>query len=774
MNRTLLALAVGMALCTPMHAAYAQSQNDGTAASQARDSVTTTSNTTNSNATKRVQQLDAVQVSGAQVESIGGGNMQYQSASKAVSTIGREAILKASPGANFTQMLSSIPGAISATNDVTGLNDGAFTVRGFPADEVGVTVNGVPINDSGNYKMYATEYGDTENMGDITVEQGYPGVTSPVIGAAGGNIAWVTVNPTHEAGLDVSQSFGSNNYKRTFLRYNTGDVGPVRSWISWSDNQTDLWRGAGQSKVTKIDAKSVWTLDSGDTITGSVQYNREVKNNYRTVTKSDVATYGYHYGYYQAWQNGNPSNWVGTQVNPFRSWIASVDGEFTLNDSLHLSVVPYFVYGYGGGSYGYANTYVFFTSDTFRPGIHVKFKQDFGLNDSLEFGFLAERPRQQGSNPYLPADGQGNPSDVWGHDSAYYYTNANGTPKVAYRYYSATPTYRVFATNTWTPSDQWTVTLGGAYTWVTRKGWYSTWPGSDNGINAGSASSSELFADGSRTYKKFTPTAGVKFQLDERNQFYAGIGQSYRAPINTSALYDFWNASYAQATGRSTGVSNADPEQALTGDIGWRFYGDKISAVVDAFATNFKNKQFSGSDPDTHAPVYYSLGSVQMRGFNAELSYKFDDNWSAYASYAYNDAEMKSDVALGTVTYATKGKTLVNAPKNAGYVSVNYDQGPFWASLSANVQSGIWGTFENAPGSESGGFTTVNLNTGWNFADLGGLKKPYLKVNLYNLGNRKALNYSATTALGTAASAAKWQLLQDRTVMVTFGGSFDM
>ncbi len=57
---------------------------------------------------------------------------------------------------------------------MTGLNDGNFTVRGFPADEVGVTVNGVPINDSGNYKMYATEYGDTENMGDITVEQGYP------------------------------------------------------------------------------------------------------------------------------------------------------------------------------------------------------------------------------------------------------------------------------------------------------------------------------------------------------------------------------------------------------------------------------------------------------------------------------------------------------------------------------------------------------------------------------------------------------------------------
>lgn len=769
MKKGILAIAVTAALYSAAGAAFAQQATEDDTTTTQRSSVTTTSNTTNSNATKRVQQLNSVQVSGQSSLSLGGGNMQIQDAPKAVSTIGREAILKTVPGANFTQMLTSIPGATSATNDVTGLNDGNFTVRGFPADEVGVTVNGVPINDSGNYKMYATEYGDTENMGDITVEQGYPSVTSPVIGAAGGNIAWVTVDPTSDAGLDFSQSLGSNNYKRTFLRYNTGDIGPVRSWISYSNNETDLWRGAGQSKVTKVDAKSVWTIDDGNSVTGSVQYNREVKNNYRNLTKTQIAQNGYHYGYVNSYQSPDASNWVGTEVNPFRSWIASLDGEFTLNDSLHLSVVPYMVYGYGGGSYGYANTYVFFTSDTYRPGIHVKFKQDFGLNDSLEYGFLAERPRQQGSNPNLPADDQGNPADVWGHDSQYY-------KALAYKFYSTTPTYRVFATNTWTPNDQWSITAGGAYTWVKRDGWYSTWPGADHGIDTSSASNSTLFASGSHIYKKFTPTAGVKFQLDEKNQFYAGVGKAYRAPINTSALNDFWNAAYADATGQQVGLSDAEPEQSLTGDIGWRFYGDQLSTVIDLYATNFKNKQFSGSDPVTQAPVYYSLGSVQMRGVNSEVTYKFNDMWSVYASYAYNKSEMKSDVDLGggSTPYATNGKTLVNAPKNVGYVSVNFNDANFWASLSANAQSSFWGTFQNLAGSEAGGFTTVNLNGGYNFQDFGGLKKPYLKVNLFNLGNRKALTYSATTSLSTTASAAAWQLLQDRTVMVTLGGSFDL
>ncbi len=56
-----------------------------------------------------------------------------------------------------------------------------------------------------------------------------------------------------------------------------------------------------------------------------------------------------------------------------------------------------------------------------------------------------------------------------------------------------------------------------------------------------------------------------------------------------------------------------------------------------------------------------------MRGVNAELSYKVNDLWSVYASYAYNKSQMKSDVALGATTYATDGKTLVNAPRNVGY-----------------------------------------------------------------------------------------------------------
>ena len=227
MNRNSLSAAIAVTLLVAAGAALAQdAQNAGTTGTQPqRSNVASSSNTTNDNATRRAtQQMSAVQVK-ANSLALGGGLMSIQDAPKAVSTVSRDAIVKAAPGATFVQAINSIPGVVSSTDDYTGLNDGNASVRGFPLDEVGVTVNGAPINDSGNYKIYSSEYGDTENMGDITVQQGYPDNDSPIAGAAGGSIAWVTVDPSHKAGLDFSQSQGhlrkylEEVYGKVFRRY---------------------------------------------------------------------------------------------------------------------------------------------------------------------------------------------------------------------------------------------------------------------------------------------------------------------------------------------------------------------------------------------------------------------------------------------------------------------------------------------------------------------------------------------------------------------------
>ena len=563
MKRTHLSAAIAVACYMTLSVATAQTattdQTQNTTTPTPRVNASSTSNTSTANDTRRVEQLSTVQVT-SQSLSLGGGLMSVQTAPKPVSTISRDAIVKASPGSNFTQMIASIPGVNASTDDVTGLSDGNYTIRGFPSNEVGTTVNGAPINDSGSYAVYATEYGDTENMGDITVEQGIPDVDMPDSGAAGGHIGWATIDPSHTGGVDFSQSLGSHDYRRTFIRLQTGDLGPVRSWISYSDNSADKWRGAGQLQVDKVDGKSIWTIDDNNSISASLQYNRENRDSYESVTKAQVAKTGYYTDYDINYKPGsNDTNFYGLHTNPFSDYLISLDGEFKLSDAIHLSVIPYFQYGDGGSGTGnsyFAETtngtkneyedanqdlnqdgeivvgpngkksivYGFSHSTTYRPGVLVKFNQDLGTDNSLEYGFWYERPRQQQSQTWgLASYETGMPDDLWGNSN--YVLYPNGQVQRTYQEYTQTEVKKGFVTDTWTPNDQWLFSLGVAYLYVDREGNDFEYPGSDGGYNTAFGVSSL-----NATFHKVTPALGIKYSPDDKNQFFYGLGSTFRAP----------------------------------------------------------------------------------------------------------------------------------------------------------------------------------------------------------------------------------------------------
>ena len=136
-----MALAV-VAICTAAHAQDTTSTatpapQDASGAQQAtpqRANTSSTSNTTTANTTQRAMEQAAQQVTVTGQKSIGGGLMTQQSAAKAVSTVTREAISKSAPGANYAQIINSIPGVVAITDDPSGLFDGNYQIRGFTND----------------------------------------------------------------------------------------------------------------------------------------------------------------------------------------------------------------------------------------------------------------------------------------------------------------------------------------------------------------------------------------------------------------------------------------------------------------------------------------------------------------------------------------------------------------------------------------------------------------------------------------------------------------
>ena len=89
---------------------------------------------------------------------LGAGQMLNEDSVKGRSTVTKAATEKNLATGNPFQALALLPSVNTFNHDATGLFGGGLTVRGFAADQMGFTINGVPVNDSGNFAVYPQEY----------------------------------------------------------------------------------------------------------------------------------------------------------------------------------------------------------------------------------------------------------------------------------------------------------------------------------------------------------------------------------------------------------------------------------------------------------------------------------------------------------------------------------------------------------------------------------------------------------------------------------------
>jgi len=102
----------------------------------------------------------------------GNGLMNKQTGVQARSVISREAIEQKNTQNNVYQAMDLMPGVNTYSYDATGLFGGNIRMRGFNSDQIGISIDGVPMNDAGNFAVYASELVDLENLEEISVIQG--------------------------------------------------------------------------------------------------------------------------------------------------------------------------------------------------------------------------------------------------------------------------------------------------------------------------------------------------------------------------------------------------------------------------------------------------------------------------------------------------------------------------------------------------------------------------------------------------------------------------
>ena len=139
----------------------------------------------------------------------------------AISTISAEVITERLGSQEFPEILKSTP-SVYATKDGGGFGDGRINLRGFDSNNIGVLINGVPVNDMENGRVYWSNWAGLSDVTQTMQVQRGLGASRLAISSVGGTINIVTQTTDARKGGTVSYGFGHDGYERRSISLSTG------------------------------------------------------------------------------------------------------------------------------------------------------------------------------------------------------------------------------------------------------------------------------------------------------------------------------------------------------------------------------------------------------------------------------------------------------------------------------------------------------------------------------------------------------------------------
>lgn len=141
----------------------------------------------------------------------------------AVSTLGKKELDEELGSQDLPMILNSKPG-VHATQQGGGDGDARITIRGFDQRNVGVMIDGVPVNDMENGWVYWSNwFGLDAITQQIQVQRGL-GATKLAMPSVGGTMNILTENTSGAREINLEQEYGTGNFLRTSLSYKSGNL----------------------------------------------------------------------------------------------------------------------------------------------------------------------------------------------------------------------------------------------------------------------------------------------------------------------------------------------------------------------------------------------------------------------------------------------------------------------------------------------------------------------------------------------------------------------
>ncbi|QIG81337.1 TonB-dependent receptor [Stakelama tenebrarum] len=319
---------------------------------------------------------EEIVVTGEQDTSVGG--VEIPDTPKAKTVLTQEVIQRQRPGQTVNDIVNLSPGVSFQNNDPWGSSGGSFTIRGFDSSRISQTVDGIPLNDSGNYALYTNQQMDPETIEMVNVNLGSTDVDSPTASAVGGTINIRTRVPSDDFGIMSSFSYGNivakgssweRPYFRAFGMVDTGDLTGMgtKAWFSASyTTYENPFNNYGEVEKKQFNGRIYQEIGAnGDFVSVSGHYNENRNNFFGSQSYNAVKDYDREDRFYEidypctvdlptagvADVDNNCGAEFDRRFNPSNTGNIRGSSRFTLSDGLILTVDPSFQYvkANGGG-----------------------------------------------------------------------------------------------------------------------------------------------------------------------------------------------------------------------------------------------------------------------------------------------------------------------------------------------------------------------------------------------------------------------------------------
>lgn len=251
----------------------------------------------------------------------------------------------------FPEILNNTP-SVYATKSGGGFGDARINIRGFSQENIAVLINGVPVNDMENGRVFWSNWAGLSDVTTAMQVQRGLGSSKLAISSVGGTINIITKSTDLNEGGSITSSVGNNGYFKNVFSYNTGqnENGFAASFL--------LSRTAGDGYVqgTQFEGYNYFIglgWDKGDhnfqfMLTGAPQvHNQRTTSFFNAATIGQYLQFGKKYNFNHGYLNGEEFNW---RQNFYHKPLTSLNWTWEVSENSTLTTSAYLSFGRGGGT----------------------------------------------------------------------------------------------------------------------------------------------------------------------------------------------------------------------------------------------------------------------------------------------------------------------------------------------------------------------------------------------------------------------------------------